>query len=197
MKKHLLFLFVMLCGMMVFAQEKDRSALGFSAIYGNYEIRGGEVYWKKSIRIFRRSAELKAGAGIRTQLMKVRDVEGLETTSVNLFGDVFFYPFHQNGLFIGLRAEPFNLNFMSKDAFRRYEEQTYESFTDIFSGSAIYGQLGYQFKLGNVFRIRLYGQPGMQQYQITPLGTGQLYNQTEYYYRFIYNLNAGIEFKLK
>lgn len=183
-------------------EELDRSALGFSGSYGNRSIWGSEVNWNKRISMFNRTFELKAGLNYRSYALDVHGVSDLQARAVGVFGDLNYYPLQRKGLYVGLRIEPLSVNVIRESSRIKYEAETGELFAYVYSGSGYFLQVGHRFRLGKNVRLRLSGLPGIQQYQITPLGPVERKgidgsDVIERYYRFIYQINAGVEFKLR
>src|SRR5690606_8643254 len=96
-----------------FAQTTDILSVGFTANYTNENAIGGELFFKKGIRLFRQQTEIKAGIGNRSYSFAFDGVQGLQASSVGLFGDLAIYPFNQDGFFVGVRLEPINLNWVA------------------------------------------------------------------------------------
>ena len=188
------------------ATVKDTLSAGLSANYTNENVFGGELFLKRGIRLFRQQAEIKAGIGNRSYAFGFDGVENLQASSVGLFGDLAIYPFHQDGFFVGIRLEPLNLNWLTEGSMVRFENGRGYRPSSIYSGACALFQLGYRFRFSDRFRLRLYGQPGVQQFRIsngnttfgdyidTQEGDGVI---VENQYRFIYNVNLGIEVRLK
>src|SRR3546814_6872860 len=107
----------------LFAQTTDILSVGFTANYTNESAFGGELLFKKGIRLFRQEAEIKAGIGNRSYSFGFDGVQNLQASSVGLFGDLAIYPFNQNGFFVGVRLEPINLNWLAAGSMSRFENE--------------------------------------------------------------------------
>src|SRR5690606_8692914 len=103
---------------------RDTAAIGLSGTFGNYASPGGEVYFKRNIRVFKQSTELKLGLNYRTYDIELDDVTGLNVGSVGLFADLTWFPFRSNGLFGGIRWEGINLNWLSDESREKYRQET-------------------------------------------------------------------------
>lgn len=174
--------------------------------YGNYDVRGGELFLRKPIGLFGKNAEVKAGLGYRPYSLSIDGVQDLAASSVGAFADLAVYPFSPSGLFVGLRWELINFNWLSDASMTDFEQQRGFRPSDIYTGTSVFLQVGYRLRLADGFGLRLYAQPGVQQYSV---GTGNFtsgnYDQqgssnvtfSESQQRFVYNANLGIEIKLK
>lgn len=190
----------------VFAQTPDIFSVGLNANYTNESAFCGELFLKKGIRLFRQQAEIKAGIGNRSYSFTFDGVQDLQASSVGLFGDLVIYPFNQDGFFVGIRLEPINLNWLSAASMSRFENDRGYRPSSLYSGACAFFQVGYRIRVSDRFRLRLYGQPGVQQFSIsngdTTFGDYVDGDPTEGFisesqYKFIYNVNLGVEIRLK
>lgn len=177
---------------------RDSISIGVSGTLGNYSSLGGEIFFKTNISLFKQPTELKIGLNYRSSELELDGVSGLESRSIGVFGDLIWFPLRDVGLFTGIRWEALNLNWLSDESRQKYEQDTGRTFPVLYSGTAAFVQIGYQAIFGDVLRLRLYGQPGFQQFKAAPTdaNTNQLQAPVNHY-RFIYNVNLGIEFRIK
>jgi hypothetical protein len=131
-------------------------------------------------------------------------VSDLNASSIGFFGDIAVYPFN-NGLFAGLRWEALTFNWLSESSKNKIIKERSYTPTSLYTGTNIFFQIGYKFKISNSFGIKLYGQPGLQTNKITNGSSSSgSYVQNpsgdliiEDHSKFIYNLNLSIEIKIK
>lgn len=195
MKRFLLILTTIWFTSHLHAGVLDSLSIGLSSGYDSYNTFRGEIYLKSNINIFHRKAEMKVGINNRSYKLDFDNVRDLNASSIGFFGDVAIYPFNK-GLFTGFRWELINFNWLTDDSKTKIEDSRNYSPTSMYTGTCMFFQLGYNFRLSNKIGIKLYGQPGFQQFKIT---NGSTINSLiiEDHYEFIYNINLGIEFKLK
>ncbi|MEC3882083.1 hypothetical protein [Parapedobacter sp. 10938] len=190
----------------LFAQTTDIFSVGFNANYTNESAFGGELFLKRGITLFQQQTEIKAGIGNRSYSFAFDGVQDLQAASVGLFGDLAIYPFNQDGFFVGVRLEPINLNWLAMESMSRFENDKGYRPSSLYSGACAFFQAGYRLRVSDRFRVRLYGQPGVQQFRIsngeTTFGdyidgdsTEGLISESQY--KFIYNVNLGVEIRLK
>lgn len=189
----------------VFAGITDSLSIGFGAGYSSYNTLRGEFYLKSDLKLLNRNCELKAGINNRSYQLTFDHVSNLDASSIGFFGDIAIYPFNK-GLFAGIRWELINFNWLSDESKTRIENERNYSPTSLYTGTCIFFQLGYQFRLSDKIRLKLYGQPGTQQFKISNGSSSSgSYIQTtstdnliiEDHNEFIYNLNLSIEIKIK
>ncbi|MDO8929536.1 MAG: hypothetical protein Q7W54_11185 [Bacteroidota bacterium] len=204
MKKLILifFTFVLITGAK--ASITDSLYFGVAGGYSNYNTFKGEFYLKKDLTIFNRHAELRAGMNNRNYQLDFDNVKDLKASSVGFFGDVVIYPF-KKGFFAGLRWELINFNWLSNESKQKIENERNYTATSFYTGTCGFLQVGYRFKLGNNTNLKIYGQPGFQQYKISNGSNssgGFVQSSTntdikiEDRTRFIYDLNMSFEFRL-
>jgi hypothetical protein len=204
MKRTLLIFLTVFISFQLNAGIFDSLSIGLCGGYDSYSTFRGEVYLKSEIKIFKLKSEIKAGINNRSYNLEFDNVKDLNAQSVCIFGDIAIYPFNK-GLFAGLRWEFINFNWLTSESKSIIEYERDYSPTSLFTGTCAFFQIGYNFKLSNMIGLKLYGQPGFQQFKISngsfssgSYGQGGstdnliIENHTE----FIYNINMSIEFKL-
>lgn len=205
MRTYFLTLLMLILTSNVFAGIADSLSIGFGGGYSSYNTLRGELYLKSDLKLFNRNCELKAGINNRSYQLTFDNVSNLNTSSIGFFGDIAVYPFNK-GLFTGIRWELINFNWLSDESKARIESERNYSPTSIYTGTCMFFQLGYQFKLSDKLSIKLYGQPGFQQFKISNGSSSSgSYIQTnspdnliiEDHLEFIYNLNLSVEIKIK
>jgi hypothetical protein len=205
MKRHFLIITAIIISSNLFAGVTDSLSIGFGGGYNNYNTFKGEIYLKSDFKLFNRNSEIKVGMNNRSYQLTFDNVSDLDASSIGFFGDLAIYPFDK-GLFTGIRWEMINFNWLSDDSMTKIEDERNYTPTSLYTGTCIFCQLGYNFKISDNFGIKLYGQPGFQQFKISN-GTSSSgsYVQTsstddliiEDHYEFIYNINLSIEIRLK
>lgn len=203
MKKYILVLLLTMLTPQLYARITDNLTIGFGGGYESYDKFRGEFYVLKDIQMFKRNAELKLGVNNRSYQLDFDGVKDLDAMSFSLFGDVAVYPFNK-GFFTGLRWELINFNWLSSESKIKVEKVKDYSLTSLYTGTCMFLQIGYKFRLSDYCALRVYAQPGFQQFRITN-GTSSsgTYVFTpsddnlviEDHYEFIYNLNVSIEFR--
>jgi len=204
MKKYVLVLTVIILTSNVYAGITDSLSIGLGGGYSSYNTFRGELYLKSELKLGTRNSEIKVGLNNRSYQLTFDNVSGLNASSIGFFGDMAIYPFNK-GLFTGVRWELINFNWLSEESKNTIKnERGYES-TSLYTGTCMFLQIGYKFKLSNNFGIKIYGQPGFQQFKI---GNGSSssgnYIQNppenlivEEHYKFIYNVNLSFEIKIR
>ena len=196
------FAFVLITGAK--ASITDSLYFGVAGGYTNYNTIKGELYLKKGLSIFNKHAEIKAGMNNRSYQLGFDNVENLKASSIGFFGDIVIYPFN-SGLYAGLRWELINFNWLSNESRQKVEKERNYKATSLYTGTCGFLQIGYLFKLGNNANLRIYGQPGFQQYKISngTSSSGSFVQSStntdikiEDRTRFIYDLNMSFEFRL-
>ncbi len=205
MKKYL-FLFILILSVgQLSAGILDSLSIGVGGGYESYNTFRGEIYLKSDIQMFNRKAELKAGLNNRSFRLDFDNIEELDAKAIGLFADATVYPFNK-GLFTGLRWELINFNRFTTDSKSKIEAEKDYPAPSLFTGTCLFFQLGYNFKVSDNFGLKLYGQPGFQQFKISNGDfTSGNYSQgssndnliTEDHYKFIFNINLSIEFRIK
>ncbi len=205
MRRCFLIISMMMIGSQLNAGILDSISLGLSGGYDSYKTLRGEIYLKSSLKLFNRKAEIKAGINNRTYQLEFDNVKDLNAQSIGFFGDIAIYPFNK-GLFTGIRWELINFNWLTPDSKTKFENVRNYSPTSLYTGSCMFFQLGYNFQLNDRIGIKLYGQPGFQQFKITngSSSSGSYVQNpsnnnliSEDHFVLIYNINLCIEFKIK
>jgi hypothetical protein len=205
MRRYLLVFALIILGTQLHAGIFDSLSIGLGGGYDSYNTLRGEIYLKSDIKLFKRKAELKAGLNNRSYHLDFDNVKDLNAQSMGFFGDIAIYPFNK-GLFTGIRWELINVNWLTSDSKIKVENEKNYSPTSIYTGTCIFFQLGYNFPLSDKIGIKLYGQPGFQQFKITngSSSSGSYVQSSsnvnvisEDHVEFIYNINLSIEFKIK
>jgi hypothetical protein len=187
------------------ARVLDSLSIGLGGGYDSYNTLRGEIYLKSNIKLFNRKTEIKAGLNNRSYTLDFDNVKDLNASSVGFFGDIAIYPFNK-GLFTGIRWELINFNWLSDDSKTKIENARNYSPTSMYTGTCIFLQIGYNFQFSDKIGIKLYGQPGFQEFTITNGSSSSgsyVQNGTtnnlisEDHTKFIYNINLSIEFKIK
>jgi len=179
-------------------------SIGLASGYDSYKTLRGEIYLKSDMKLFNRKAEIKAGINNRSYQLEFDGVKDLHAQSFGFFGDIAIYPFNK-GFFTGLRWELINFNWLTSASKTKVENEKNYSPTSLYTGTCMFFQLGYNFRLSDKIGLKLYGQPGFQQFKITNGSSSSgSYVQgssdnliSEDHYEFIYNINLSIEFKIK
>ncbi len=183
----------------------DSLAIGIGSGYESYNTIRGEIYLKSNIKLLKRTAEIKVGLNNRSYQLEFDGVENLNAQSIGFFGDIAIYPFG-NGLFTGIRLELINFNWLTSSSKTRIENVRNYSATSLYTGTCVFFQLGYHFQLSDKIGLKIYGQPGIQQFSITNgssssggfIQSSSGYNLiSEDHFKFIYNINLSIEFRIK
>lgn len=205
MKRHFLIITAIIISSNLFAGITDSLSIGVGGGYCNYYTSRGEIYLKSDLKLFNRNSEIKVGMNNRSYQLTFDNVPDLEASSIGFFGDIAIYPFDK-GLFTGIRWELINFNWFSDDSMTKFENERNYTPTSLYTGTCMFFQLGYNFRISDNFGIKLYGQPGFQQFKISN-GTSSSgsYVQTnstddpiiEDHYEFIYNINLSIEIRFK
>jgi hypothetical protein len=205
MRRYFLVFIMIFSGSQLHAGILDSLSVGLGGGYDSYNTLRGEVYLKSEIELFKRKSELKAGMNNRSYQLEFDGVKGLNAQSLGFFGDITIYPFNK-GLFTGIRWELINFNWLTPDSKTKIETEKQYSPTSLYTGSCMFFQLGYDFQLSDKMGLKLYCQPGFQQFKITNGSSssgGYVQGSTsanlisEDHSGFIYNINLSIEFKLK
>jgi hypothetical protein len=205
MKRYLLVFTLIMLGAQLHAGIFDSLSIGLGSGYDSYNTLRGEIYLKSSIKLFNRKAEVKAGINNRSYNLDFDNVKNLNAQSLGFFGDIAIYPFNK-GLFTGIRWELINFNWLTSDSKTKIENEKNYSPTSLYTGTCLFLQLGYNFQLSDQIGIKLYGQPGFQQFKITngSSSSGSYVQSSsndnliiEDHYEFIYNINLSIEFRIK
>ena len=204
MKKCLLIFTTIILNSNLYAGFTDSLSIGFSGGYNNYNTFQGELYLKSELKLSNLNSEIKIGINNRSYQLTFDNVSELNASSIGFFGDVAVYPF-DNGLFTGLRWELINFNWLTEDSKNKIIKEKNYTPTDLYTGTCIFFQIGYKFKISNTFGIKLYGQPGFQQFKISngSFSSGSYVQGStdniivENHYKFIYNVNLGLTIKIK
>ena len=204
MKKCVLILMVTVLTSNLYAGITDSLSIGLGGGYSSYNTFRGEFYLKSELKVGNRNSEIKVGMNNRSYQLSFDKVSDLNASSIGLFGDFAIYPFN-NGLFTGVRWELINFNWLSEESKNKIRnEKGYEP-TSLYTGTCLFFQIGYKFKISKNFGIKLYGQPGFQQFKISngSFSSGSYVTDpsgdpiVEDHYKFIYNVNLSIEIKIK
>ena len=205
MKRLFLILSLILLASNLRAGIFDSLSIGFGGGYSSYNTFRGELYLKSDLQLFKRNTELKFGMNNHSYQLTFDNISDLNASSVGFFGDIAIYPFDK-GFFAGLRWELINFNWLSDASKTKIETERSYTPTSLYTGSCMFIQLGYNLKISETFGIKLYGQPGFQQFKISNGSSSSgSYVQTnssnnlliEDHYKFIYNVNLSIEIKIK
>lgn len=207
MRKLILFtIFVVSIKTSVLAGITDSLSIGMGGGINNYNTYKGEIYLKSDLSLPNRKYELKAGFNNRTYELSFDGVSDLKAYSVGIFADAAIYPFY-NGFLAGVRWELVNFNWLTEASKNRIELENNYTPTNLYTGTCVFLQLGYNFKLTEDLGLKVYGQPGMQQFTISngTSSSGSFVETTgdmddivlEYHYEFIFNLNVSFEFRVK
>jgi hypothetical protein len=186
----------------LYAGILDSLSVGLAGGYDSYNTLRGEIYFKSNIKLFDRNGEVKIGLNNRSYQLEFDNVKDLNAQSFGFFGDIAVYPFNK-GLFAGIRWEFINLNWLTSDSKSKIEKERGYTATSLYTGTCLFMQLGYNFQLSNKLGIKIYGQPGFQQFKITNgESSSGSYTQgsatiNEDHYKFIYNINLSFEFRIK
>ena len=204
MKKYILFLTMTVLTSNVSARITDSLSIGFGGGYSNYNTFRGEAYLKSDLKLGKLNSEIKLGVNNHSYQLSFDEVSDLTASSIGFFGDIAIYPFGK-GLFTGIRWELINFNWLSEASKNKIRsERGYEA-VSLYTGTNLFFQIGYKFNVSNKWGIKLYGQPGLQQYKISSAGfaSGNYVSAPfenlviEDNYKFIYNLTLSIEIKIK
>ena len=204
MKKYVIFVTVIILSSNVYAGITDTLSIGFGGGYSSYNTFRGELYLKSDFKLGKLKSEIKVGMNNHSYQLAFDNVSDLNASSIGLFGDFAIYPL-KNGLFTGIRWELINFNWLSEASKNKIRnEKGYEP-TSLYTGTCIFLQIGYKFKISKNFGVKLYGQPGFQQFKISngSFSSGSSVTNPsgdliiEDHYKFIYNLNLSIEIKFK
>ncbi len=205
MRGYLFVFSLIMLGIQLHAGILDSLSIGFGGGYDSYNTLRGEIYLKSDIELFNRKTEIKAGINNRSYQLDFDGVRDLNAQSFGFFGDIAVYPFNK-GLFTGLRWELINFNWLTSDSKTKVESEKKYSPTSLYTGTCMFLQLGYDVRLSDKIGLKLYGQPGFQQFKITngSSSSGSYVQSSssnnliiEDHYKFIYNINLSIEFRIK
>lgn len=202
MRRYFLVLIMIMLVSQLHAGIIDSLSIGLGGGYDSYNTFRGEIYLKSDIQLFNRKAEIKAGLNNRSYQLDFDGVKDLDAQSIGFFGDIVIYPFNK-GLFTGVRWELINFNWLTSESKSKIERENDYSPTSLYTGTCMFFQIGYNFQLSDKFGIKLYGQPGFQQFRITngSSSSGNYVQSSstsdliiEDHYEFIYNINISFEF---
>lgn len=205
MRRYFLIISFILVASQLHAGIPDSLSIGLGGGYNSYNTIRGEIYLKSDIKLFNRKAEVKAGLNNRSYQLEFDNVKDLNAQSFGFFGDMAIYPLNE-GLFTGIRWELINFNWLTSDSRTKIENDRNYSPTSLYTGTCIFLQLGYNLQLSDKMGIKLYGQPGFQQFKITngSSSSGSYVQKSstdtlisEDNYEFIYNINLSIEIRIK
>jgi len=205
MKRLLLIFTVIVISTQLHAGVLDSLSIGVGGGFESYNTPKGEVYLKSDLVLLDRKAELRVGMNNRTYQLDFDNVKDLEASSIGFFGDICIYPFNK-GLFTGIRWELINFNWLTSNSKAKVEDARDYSPTSIYTGTCMFFQLGYNFQLSKKVGIKLYAQPGLQQFSISngSFSSGSYVQNDatsdlikEDHYKFIYNLNLSIDFRIR
>jgi len=193
MKKIICFLIIIFLTSSLYAETTTFSSIGFGGGYSSYNTFLGELYLKSDFKLFNRNSEIKAGINNHSYQLTFDKVSDLDASSIGLFGDIAVYPFDK-GLFAGIRWEMININWLSNESKNKVENERGHR-PVVYTGTSIFFQIGYDVKISNKFGVKLYAQPGFQQFRIlSPPGNPN--HLIENHFKFIYNVNLSLEIKL-
>ncbi len=205
MRQYFLVSIMIMLGSQLHAGILDSLSIGLGSGYDSYNTLRGEIYLKSNNKLFNRKAEIKAGLNNRSYQLNFDGVKNLNAQSIGLFGDITIYLFNK-GLFTGLRWELINFNWLTSESKIKVENERNYSPTSLYTGTCMFFQIGYNFQLSDKIGLKLYGQPGFQQFKITNgSSSAGSYVQgpstsdliSEDHYKFIYNINVSFEFRIK
>jgi len=204
MKKCVLILTVIVLTSNVYAGITDSLSIEFGGGYSSYNTFRGEAYLKSDLKLGKLNSEIKVGVNNHSYQLTFDKVSDLNASSIGFFGDFAIYPF-RNGLFTGIRWELITFNWLSEESKTKIRnERGYEP-TSLYTGTNLFLQIGYKFKISKNFGVKIYGQPGLQQFRVSngSFSSGSYVTNPsgdpiiEDNYKFIYNVNLSIEFKIK
>ncbi|MCF8336666.1 MAG: hypothetical protein K9I74_01660 [Bacteroidales bacterium] len=204
MKKYLLILVLTILTSNLYAGITDSLSIGFGGGYNSYNTFHGELHLKSELKMFNCNGEIKIGMNNRSYQLTFDNVSDLDASSIGFFGDIAIYPFDK-GLFTGIRWELMNFNWLSDDSKTKIENERDYSPVSLYTGTCMFFHLGYKFEVSDNFGLKLYGQPGLQQFKISnwAASSGNNVQQNssddliiEDHYEFIYNINLSIEIRI-
>lgn len=161
MKRYLLVVTLIIFSTQLQAGLLDSLSLGLGGGYDSYATFRGDIYLKSGIKLFKKKAEIKMGINNRSYQLDFDGVNDLKAQSVGVFGDIAIYPFNK-GLFTGVRWELINFNKLTTGSKAKVEYERNYSPTSIYTGTCLFLQLGYDFRLSDKVGLKLYSQPGFQ-----------------------------------
>lgn len=207
LRRWFLVLIVIMASTQLYAGFFDSLSIGIGGGYDSYNTSRVELYLKSDLKVFNRKAEIKAGLNNRSYQLEFDDVKDLDAQSIGFFGDFAVYPFN-TGLFTGLRWESINFNWLTPESMSKVRRERNYSATSLYTGNCVFFPIGYNFQLSDKIALKLYAQPGFQQFDISngsySSGSYVFVNGSssgnmvyESHYEFIYNINISLEFKIK
>lgn len=152
MKKLLLIILLIGSSITSYAGMSDSLYIGYGSGYSSYNTYRGELYLRFNTTVFNRNSEFKIGVNNRSYEISFDGVHGLDASSFSIFSDLAVYPFN-HGLFTGLRWEMINFNWLSSDATNTFRMERNYSPTSFFTGTCLFFQLGYHFRINNYFAL--------------------------------------------
>ena len=186
------------------ASITDSLFLGVAGGYTNYNTLKGELYLKKELTVLKHQAEFKVGMNNRNYLLTFDNVFNLHASSIGFYGDIALYPFNK-GFYLGLRWELMNFNWLSNESKQKIENERKYTATSLYTGTCGFLQIGYNFNISKNANLKIYGQPGIQEYRISN-GSSSSGNyvqsssnsdfKIEDKTRFIYDINVSFECRI-
>ena len=164
MKRLLFILIIAILSTQAQAKLTDTLSVGVAGGLSSYHTFRGEIYAKSSIKLLNRNTEIKVGLNNRSYNISFDNINDLEVSSLGVFGDIAIYPFNK-GLFVGIRWELININLLSSSAQQKVSTQR-DYFITSYSGTCAFIQLGYKIELNKNIALKIFAQPGIQQYKI-------------------------------
>ena len=204
MKKILIYFTLIIINTNLYAGFTDTLSIGIGGGYTNYNTLKGEFYLKSELELINLKSEIKIGLNTHSYQLIFDNVSELNASSFGVFGDIAIYPFGK-GFLTGIRWEAINFNWLSENSKNKIISERDYTPTDLFTGTSIFLQVGYIIKLSKNLCIKLYGQPGFQQYKISngSFSSGDFVQGStdniiiENHFKFIFNGNLSIELKIK
>jgi hypothetical protein len=205
--KHILFIIgILLMGVQLRAGLLDSLYVGVAGGYERFGKFKGEAYLQAQTRFFHKESELRLGLSNHSYRLTFNRVEDLDAASFGVFADFAVYPFNfSKNMFLGLRWEFINFNWLSGESKDKIFVNTREYATSLYTGMCLYLQVGYRFKLSEYFAVKTWLQPGWQSFSLTNgsssfgsfvnANSGTLVKEEQN--KFACNINLAIEFRVK
>jgi hypothetical protein len=182
---------------------ESRIALGLSGGVSQDKSFSGEIYGGATIPEISNKLEANIGYLFFTNKTEYVGVNELEFSSHGLFieGNYYFI----NGFYGGVRFA-LNFNWVDKESQEKFETYPDTDSPTFFTGNAIYGHFGYNLPISERVGIKLQGQIGLHNYQITE---GWILIETssddfsksemgiESNADLLYNLSIGLNYRLQ
>ncbi len=176
-----------------YAGDFDTLTIGLAGGYNNYNTFKGELYLQADFNLLERKAEARAGLNNRDYQFDFDNINDLDARSVGFFVDLAIYPLRK-GLFVGARWEMINFNWLTTGSRNKIETQRDYTGNLYYSGTCAFLQLGYNYNLNDFLALKIFGQPGFQNFSISNASPSNMI--LEDHFEFIYNINLGIDIKI-